>query len=56
MEPYTVCLQLSVTRIYTVRADSVQDAVDRASERAERRDDVCEVIGGSAEVAVQAAA
>ena len=49
MKTYEVCLQLVVTRVYTVRAHDAEDAVERASERAVERDDVQEVNGRRAE-------
>ncbi len=51
MKTYDVCLEVKTLRMYRIEARSEEDAVKRASERAERRPDVSEVVGGSAQEA-----
>ncbi len=51
MKTYDVCLEVKTLRMYRIEARSEEDAVKRASEGAERRPDVSEVVGGSAQEA-----
>lgn len=51
MRNFTVCLEMTVTRIYNVEALGDIHAVEKAKLLAEQEPDVVEVAGGSAEEA-----